>query len=71
MGNSNGNGSGDRYRPGQSAPYSGQYGLVGPRGGIQGQEITGVQGKTLPPTPKPGQSYVLVDPSNNGSGRKR
>ncbi|WP_313292054.1 hypothetical protein [Rhizobium rhizoryzae] len=60
---------GSRLKPGQTAPFSGQYGLVGPRGGDLGSEITGVKGKTLPPTPKPGQSYVLVDGSKNGSGR--
>lgn len=56
-------------RPGQAAPKSGQYALVGPRGGNLGSEITGVKGKTLPPTKVPGQGYKLVDPTNNGSGR--
>lgn len=58
-------------RPGQATPASGQYALTGPRGGILGPEVTGVRGKPLPPTPKPGQGYILVDPSNNGSGRGR
>jgi len=58
-------------RPGQVTPASGQYARVGPRGGVQGAEITGVKGKILPPTPRSGQGYVLVDPSNNGSGRGR
>lgn len=62
---------GSHFKPGQTAPFSGQYGLVGPRGGNLGPEITGVKGKTLPPTPQPGQGYVLVDPSNNGSGKGR
>jgi hypothetical protein len=62
---------GSRYKPGQSAPFSGQYAEVGSRGGDAGREVTGVQGKTLPPTLKPGNSFVMVDPSNNGSGRKR
>jgi len=56
-------------RPGQAAPKSGQYGLVGPRGGNLGSEITGVKGKTLPPTPAPRQGYKLVDPTKNGAGR--
>lgn len=60
-----------RYKPGQSAPYSGQYAEVGPRGGDTGREVTGVKGKTLPPTQGSGNSFVLVDPSNNGSGKKR
>jgi hypothetical protein len=48
-------------KPGQVAPTSGQYGVVGPRGGKSNTEITAVEGKKLPPTPKPGQGYVLVD----------
>lgn len=51
------------YRPGHTTPRSGQYGIRGPRGGVTGEERTGVKGKTLPPTPKPGQHYVLVDPT--------
>ena len=38
-----------------------QFGVIGPRGGKPGEEITGVKGKTLPPTPKAGSSYKLVD----------
>lgn len=68
---SNSNGGGSRLKPGQPAPRSGQYERVGPRGGATGQEVTGVRGKPLPPTPGPGQGYVLVDPSRNGSGRGR
>jgi hypothetical protein len=48
-------------RPGQAVPQSGQYGLRGVRGGDLGREVTGVAGRPLPPTPKPGQSYRLVD----------
>jgi|JI10StandDraft_1071094.scaffolds.fasta_scaffold523396_2 hypothetical protein len=48
-------------KPGNSVPVSGQYALIGARGGNTGQEITGVKGKTLPPTPKPGQGYKLAD----------
>ena len=57
------------YKPGESAPRSGQYEIVGPRGGDTNQERTAVRGKTLPPTPKSGQSYKLVDPTKNKSGR--
>ena len=56
------------YKPGQPAPNSGQFGIVGPRGGQTGEERTAVIGKPLPPTPKPGQSYTSVDPTNNGAG---
>lgn len=58
-----------QYKPGQNAPASGQYGIVGPRGGNTGQERTSVRGEPLPPTPKPGQAYVLVDRTRNGAGR--
>jgi hypothetical protein len=50
-------------KPGTQTPRSGQYEIVGPRGGRTGQEVTSVNGKPLPPTPKPRQSYVLVDPT--------
>ena len=48
-------------KPGVTTPTSGQYAVVGPRGGKLGTEVTSVQGKPLPPTSKPGQGYVLVD----------
>lgn len=54
------------FKPGQKAPVSGQYGIQGTR-----TERTGVQGKPLPPTPKPGQKYVVNDPSRNGAGKGR
>lgn len=47
-------------RPGQSAPDSGQYVQVGPRGGL-GAERTVVRGEPLPPTPRPNMTYTLVD----------
>lgn len=49
------------FNPGQKAPISGQYGVVGPKGGKTGTEVTVTKGETLPPTPKPGQGFVLVD----------
>lgn len=52
-------------RPGQSVPKSGQYERIGPRGGKTGEEITGVKGKILPPTPQPGSFYKLVDPTKH------
>lgn len=48
-------------KPGQQVPKSGQYERIGPRGGKTGEEVTGVRGKILPPTPKPGSTYKLVD----------
>lgn len=55
-------------KPGQAAPRSGQYQQVGPRGGA-GKEVTVVRGEPLPPTPKRGMTYTLVDPTKNMSGR--
>ncbi len=48
-------------KPGNKVPVSGQYEIIGPRGGKTGEEITGVKGKILPPTPKPGSKYELAD----------
>jgi hypothetical protein len=56
--------SGKTGKPGQPAPSSGQY---CPKGG--GPEITVPKGHALPPTPKPGQSRVNVDPTKNKRGR--
>lgn len=50
-------------KPGQSAPRSGQYEQIGPRGGSTGVERTVVRGEPLPPTPGRGMSYRLVDPT--------
>ena len=49
--------------PGEEAPRSGQYEQVGPRGGRTGQERTVTRGEPLPPTPRPGMGYVMVDPT--------
>ena len=50
-----------KYHPGQPAPVSGQYPVVGPQGGKQGVEVTVVQGRPLPPTPRPGMGYGKPD----------
>lgn len=55
-------------KPGQPAPYSGQYQIIGPKGG-KGNEVTVAKGETLPPTLKPGSIYTLIDPSKNKSGK--
>lgn len=49
------------YKPGQAAPVSGQYPVVGPRGGNTGQEVTAIAGRPLPPTPRPGMGYGKPD----------
>ena len=56
-------------KPGQETPRSGQYEVIGPRGGNIGREVTSVEGKPLPPTEKPGQTYRLVDPTKHKSGK--
>lgn len=48
-------------KPGEEASASGQYEIIGPRGGQTGLEVTAVKGKPLPPTPKKGMGYKLVD----------
>ena len=53
------------FKPGQTAPTSGQYGLLGPRGGKTGSERTVTKGEPLPPTPKPGMQYKMVDPTKH------
>ena len=52
--------SGNLLQPGNAAPQSGRYELVGPRGKRAGQERTVRRGEPLPPTPEPGQRYRLV-----------
>jgi hypothetical protein len=48
--------------PGTPTPDSGQYKIVGPRGGDTAEgERTSTEGRPLPPTPKPGQKYIFVD----------
>jgi hypothetical protein len=56
-------------KPGSTAPFSGQYQQIGPRGGL-GKEITSVKDTTLPPGPK-GTTYKVVDKTDNKSGGRR
>ena len=49
-------------RPGQKAPKSGQY-----RNTETGYEVTAVRNEPLPPTPKRGQRYRLVDTTKHRS----
>lgn len=46
---------------GTLTPVSGQYEVVGSRGGKTGLEVTSTQGNPLPPVPKAGQTLTLVD----------
>lgn len=56
-------------KPGSTAPRSGQYAIVGTRGGDTGKERTVTKGEPMPPTPQSGQTYKMADPTKNGSGR--
>jgi len=58
-----------RFKPGETAPASGQYEIIGPRGGRTGKERTIVRGETIPPTPESGQTYQIVDRSRNKAGQ--
>jgi hypothetical protein len=53
------------FSPGEKAPRSGQYEIIGPRGGETGKERTVTRHEPLPPTPKPGQRFALVDPTKH------
>lgn len=52
------------FKPGEKAPASGQYQIIGPRGG-KGAERTVVRREPLPPTPSSGSRYRLVDPTKH------
>lgn len=44
-------------KPGNKAPKSGDYTIVGPKGGSIKTGITMDKGETMPPTPKPNQTF--------------
>ncbi len=49
------------FKPGEKVPASGQYPIVGQRGGDTGEERTVTRGEPFPPTPKPSQGYGKPD----------
>jgi hypothetical protein len=53
-----------QLKPGQPTPTSGQYQVIGPRGG-KGSEITSIKGNPLPPAHVPNSTYKLVDPTKH------
>mgnify|MGYP003065082108 CR=1 FL=1 len=44
-------------KSGNAAPSSGDYTIYGPRGGVIKTGVTMEKGETLPPTPKPNQTF--------------
>ena len=48
------------FKPGEKAEVSGQY-----KNAKTKKEVTVTSGEPLPPTPKKGQKYILVDPTNH------
>ena len=53
------------FKPGEKAPHSGQYEIIGPRGGNTGKERTVVKNEPMPPTPGKGMTYKIVDPTKH------
>ncbi len=51
-----------RHKSGQVCQKSGQY-----KNTKTGYEVTVTEGEPFPPTPKPGQNYVLVDKTKHKS----
>jgi hypothetical protein len=47
--------------PGSKTPKSGQYPVIGPRGGKTGREVTSVEGRPLPPAQRKGETYGKPD----------
>jgi hypothetical protein len=57
-----------QFKPGETAPVSALYEILGPRGGHTGKERTVVKGEVLPPTPEPGMEYRISERAHNKSG---
>jgi hypothetical protein len=57
--------------PGEVAPVSGLYELIGPRGGRTGKERTVVRGEVLPPPPRAGMRYRVAERAHNKSGHDK
>jgi hypothetical protein len=59
----------EKLKPGAKAPASGQYEVIGPRGGNTGKEITMTKGEVIPPVGPPGSTVRITDRTHNKSGR--
>lgn len=53
------------FKPGELAPESAIYDMVGRRGGRTGEQKVSTRDKLLPPTDKPGQGYVVAKPAHH------
>ena len=53
------------FKPGEIAPRSGQYEIIGPRGGKTDVERTVTKGEPLTPTRQSGEKFILVDPTKH------
>lgn len=60
----------ESHKPGEIAERSGQYPIVGPRGGQTGEERTVTKGEPFPPTRKPGQRYGRPDLTKHNTAGK-
>lgn len=60
----------DPLKPGEKAPESGQYEIVGPRGGRTHDERTVVKDEPMPPTPQKGQKFIMVDKTKHSGGSR-
>lgn len=59
----------EKFKPGEIAPRSGQYAIVGPRGGNTGIERTITKGEPFPPTPGEGFYFILVDATKHKTNK--
>ena len=48
----------DKYKPGQKAPASGDYKIIGSSGNEIRRDVTMDEGETFPPTPGSNQRYI-------------
>ena len=55
------------YKPGEVAPRSGEYELVGPRGGKTGETVTLSKNDRFPPSNKAGQVYEMLEKNSSKS----
>lgn len=57
------------FKPGMKSPFSGEVQIIGSRGGKTGHEVTVDRGEKFPPTPEPGQKYIVSRRAHNKAGR--